>query len=301
MMNQEVFNEAKIHFENCNYFQAEKKFRALLEDDKNNLELAYYLGSTLIKRDQYDEAVKLLEKACKSDEADYRLYEALGEAYGMKAQNISPIKAALVMPKIKKTFKKALDLNPQALGAREGLFMFYLFAPGMAGGDEDKAAELMQEIKNINEARGFITEGIYQRKQDEIEPAIAAFTTAQEKGEDDPEVQMKAGRFFLNNDLFEKAMLCFNLYLQLKPLDAQGYAAMGELRMKQENFENALSFFNKALEINEHFFPAKFNRARALQQLNRNMEAVSDLKEIIRNYPDSPQAEEAKRVLVDIQ
>ena len=112
---------------------------------------------------------------------------------------------------------------------------------------------------------------------------------------------MKAGRFFLNNDLLDEAALCFNLYLQLKPLDAQGYLAMGDLSMKQENYENALSFFNKALEVNENFFPAKFNRARALQHLKRNMEAVSDLKEIIRNYPDSPQAEEAKRILIDIQ
>lgn len=300
-MNQEVFNEAKTYFENSNFYMAEQKLRALAEDDKNNVEINYYLGLTLLKRDQYDEAVKTLERLQKNNSEDFRILEGLGEAYGMKAQNVSPVKAALIMPKVKKTFLKALELNPDSLGAREGLFMFYLFAPGVIGGDEDKAAELIGEIKTLNEARGYVAEGIFQRKQDEIDLAVAAFSTAQQKGQNDPEVQMKAGRFFLNNDLFEKSTKCFNRFIQLKPEDAQGYAAMGDLRLKQGNHEDALRLYNKALELNENFFPAKFNRAKALQGLNKTMEAVSDLKEIIRAYPNSPQAEEAKRVLVDIQ
>jgi len=300
-MNRELFQQAKELFEAGNFSGAVQKFRTLYDNDKHNAELAYYLGLTLLKQDQYDQALKFLEQAQKMNDSDYRIYEALGEAYGMKAQRAGSVKGALTMPKVKKSFLKAIELNSEALSAREGLFMFYLFVPGVAGGDEKKAESLIAEIKALNEARGYLARGVFERKKKNETQANEAFLKAAENGQDDADVQMKAGHFFLNNNQTEKALELFERYIALKPNDAAGYSAKGQALLQKDDAAGAVKLFDRALQQNSAYFPARFQRAKALHRMNRTLEAESDLKEIIRRHPKSPQAMQAKQLLIEFK
>ncbi|MEM6645365.1 MAG: tetratricopeptide repeat protein [Bacteroidota bacterium] len=173
-------------------------------------------GIAYVEQDAYDEAIPLLERAVKAtpDNADAHYW--LGAAYGIKAQNSRMLRQARLAPKIRKQFEKAVELDPNHLEAREGLMEFYLQAPGIAGGDKDKALEQAQAIVGIDEQRGFFAlvrahsareewsevEGVYQR-------AIA------ETGNVD--LQVELGYFYQRRERFADAMETFEAILKAQP------------------------------------------------------------------------------------
>ena len=269
----------------------------LYEQDKKNAEVNYLLGVVAIKQDRYEDAFDFLALAEKQNPDDARVYEALGEAYGLKAQNAGMLKGAMLMPKIKKSFERALELNPSSLRAHEGLFMFYLFVPGPAGGSEKKAAEFAAEIAAIDKAHGHLAEGLMKAKSGAKEEAAAAFATALNGAPQDKEVQMKAGRFMLQGERFELAEKAFKSVISNNPFDPAGYEALGQVYLSQDNPQGALEQFNAALEKNPAFYPAKLNRAKAFKALGKTDEARRDLEEIVEKHGKSPFAAKARGLL----
>ena len=270
------------------------------EQDKKNAEVNYLLGVVAIKQDRHDDALVFLTQAEKQNPEDARVHEAFGEAYGLKAQNAGMLKGAMLMPKIKKSFERALELNPNSLRAHEGLFMFYLFVPGPAGGSEKKAAQFAAEIASINEAHGHLAEALIKAKSGAKEAATTEFEKALQKAPQDGEVQMKAGRFMLQNEKFDLAEKAFSAVISNSPFDPVGYEALGQLYLAQKNPEKALDSFNKALEKNPAFYPAKFSRAKAYINLGNTDKARSDLEEVVKQHAKSPFAAKAKGLLAKL-
>ncbi len=277
--------------------EAREKFMERYQQDKKDAQVLFYLGLIHFKQDDYDQAIEYLTKAVELDDTNYRAYEVLGQAYGLKAENAGMVKSAMLIPKIKKAFQTALDLNPQALGALEGLYMFHLFAPSVAGGDEQKALEYLEQIKQVNAARGHLAQALYHGRHKELEKARQEFDSAVQKGSNDPDVQIKAGRFYMNNKEYEKAGQAFDAYIALKPEDPSGYDAKGELLLQQDKAQEALAQFDTALQKNASFYPAMFNKARALEKLGNAEEARQAYEKVIQLNKKSPLAGKAREAL----
>ena len=224
----------------------------------------------------------------------------LGQALGFKAQHAGMMKGAMLLPKVKKTFEKALDLNPDSLVAREGLYMFYLFVPGMAGGDEAKAKELAGEIKKLNPARGHLADALYYSKLKNLVDAGQAFEKAAEAGKDDPEIQHKAGQFFLETRQAEKAGKLFARFLELQPDNPAAYASQGDYLAAIGKNEEAVKLYEQALEKNKDFFPARFKRAQVWQKIGETAKAKEDYQFIVKNYSKSPLVARAKQALANL-
>ncbi len=274
--------------------------KPLYDQNKTNAETNYLLGVIAIKQDRYDDALSFLTQAEKQNPDDARVYEAFGEAYGLKAQNAGMLKGAMLMPKIKKSFERALELNPGSLRANEGLFMFYLFVPSPAGGNEKKAVQIATEIASINEAHGYMAEALIKAKSGATEEAAVQFEQALQKAPQDKEVQMKAGRFMLQNGRLDLAEKAFKTVVSNNPFDPAGYDALGQFYLKDNNAEKALEQFNGALEKNPAFYPAKLNRAKAFSELGKTDDARSDLEEILKQHAKSPLAARAKELLAKL-
>ncbi len=106
----------------------------------------YWLGFISLIENNYDDAINYLDAAIEGDENNHLYYNMLGNAYGMKAQNSGLFKAAFAAPKAKSNWEKALELKPDYLRAKQALFQYYLRAPGIMGGDDDKAKEMALNI-----------------------------------------------------------------------------------------------------------------------------------------------------------
>lgn len=272
---------------------------ALMREEKTS-EVNYLLGLIYTRQDSYDLAIKHLENAQKQNPDDYRIPELLGEAYGLKAQHAGVLKSTMLLPKVKKAFNRALELNPQALRAREGLFMLYLFIPSVAGGDELKARELAAEIATLNPAHGSLALGIIAAKESKTEQAITLFEEAAALEPEDSEIQLKAGRFFLQNNKLDLAQNAFERLVLHKPFDPAGYDALGTVLLGKNQPEKALEHLNIAVEKNENFFPARLNRARVFAALQQTDAARKDAQYVLDVQPRSPLATEARQLLAEL-
>ena len=277
--------------------QAKEKLLERYREDKKDARVLFLLGLIHFKQDDYDQAIEYLTKSVELDDSNDRAYEILGQAYGFKAERAGIVKSAMLLSKMKKAFQSALELNDQALGALEGLFMFHLFAPGVAGGDQQKAMEYLDRIKQVNPARGHLAQALLYGKQKQPEKAEQEFDQAVAKGGDDADVLMKAGRFYMNYQKFDKAQQALERYVALKPEDPSGRDALGDLMLHQQKPQEALDYFNRAVELNASFYPAIFNKGRALKQLGRKEEARQAFQQVIQMDKKNPMAAKAKQEL----
>ncbi len=242
--------------------QAEKHFKEMLQTTNENPEVYYYLGKIAFQKDQYDNALEYFEKAIALNSNDARFHEMLGETLGLKAQQAGMIKGAMLLRKVKTAFEKALSLNPDSLMAKEGLFMIHLFAPSVAGGDEKKAMELFEIIQKQNPAHGHLAQALVHLKQNQLAEAETAFDQAVQQGGNDREILMRSARFFLQRKKFDKVSAIAETYIQHFPEDPRGYQLKGEAYLNQDNADEALNWFNLAIEKDPLFFNAYLHRAR---------------------------------------
>jgi len=93
-------------------------------------------------QNQTDAAVTQCELAVADDpsNSDHQLW--LGRAYGMKARRACPIAGFKLARKVQASFARAVDLNPNNVAALNDLGEYYVAAPSIVGGGNDKARVL---------------------------------------------------------------------------------------------------------------------------------------------------------------
>jgi len=103
--------------------------------------------------ENWDRAESSCKKAVSLDPENSRYHLWLGRVYGEKADRVNFLSAASLAGKVRGEFERAVQLNPNDVDARLDLAEFYLEAPGIVGGGEDKAREEALAIAAINPAR----------------------------------------------------------------------------------------------------------------------------------------------------
>ena len=130
-------------------------------ESSNLLCRAYY---TL---EEWDRAESSCRKAVALDPANSRFHLWLGRVYGEKADRVNFVTAAGLAGKVRGEFERAVQLNPKDVDAQLDLAEFYIDAPGIVGGGEDKARQQAQSIASLNPAREhWIYARIAEKKKD---------------------------------------------------------------------------------------------------------------------------------------
>ena len=101
----------------------------------------------------WDQAQSSCEKATSLDPNNSRFHLWLGRVYGEKADRSNFMIAATLAPKVREEFERAVNLDPTDVDARLDLAEFYLSAPAIVGGGEQKARAQAQSIATVNPAR----------------------------------------------------------------------------------------------------------------------------------------------------
>jgi tetratricopeptide (TPR) repeat protein len=76
----------------------------------------------------------------------------LGRIYGEKAARAGFLSAAGLAKKVRSSFERAVELDPKSVEARTDLAEFYLEAPGIVGGGQDKARAQADALLSLNPA-----------------------------------------------------------------------------------------------------------------------------------------------------
>ena len=100
--------------------------------------------------EEWDRGIAACERARSLDpqKAVYHLW--LGRIYGEKADRSGFLSAAGLAKKVRTSFERAVELDPQNWEARADLAEFYLEAPGIVGGGRDKAEAQAAAIATLN-------------------------------------------------------------------------------------------------------------------------------------------------------
>jgi tetratricopeptide (TPR) repeat protein len=136
-----------------------KRLRSVSEpqaQDPKNAAAAYFLSCAKTAFGDRDGALDLAKRAVSLEPGNSRYHQQLAVAYGGKANQASFFKAMSLGGQYKAEIRKAVELDPQNVGALWELMEFYAHAPGIAGGDQQKARSTAEEIMRLAPARGYL-------------------------------------------------------------------------------------------------------------------------------------------------
>jgi tetratricopeptide (TPR) repeat protein len=121
--------------------------------------------------EDWDRAESSCRKAVLLDPNNSRFHLWLGRVYGEKADRANFLAAAVLAGKVREEFERAVELDPKDVDARLDLAEFYLAAPAVVGGGEQKAREQAQYIATLNPAR---EHWVYARIAEQKKDAVTA-------------------------------------------------------------------------------------------------------------------------------
>jgi tetratricopeptide (TPR) repeat protein len=102
--------------------------------------------------DAWDPGIPDCEKAVELEPGNGLYHLWLARIYGLKADHVGFFSAAGMAKKVRKEFERAVELAPDSWEARTDLAEFYVEAPGIVGGGEDKARAQAKQLERLNPA-----------------------------------------------------------------------------------------------------------------------------------------------------
>jgi tetratricopeptide (TPR) repeat protein len=102
-----------------------------------------------------------------------------------KMQQVSTMKAMFIIGSYKRELRKAIELNPKNVEAREEQIGFLTHAPGIAGGDKQKARELVEELKPLDWRAAMFSLAEIHREEKDTESAISVYEAMIERDAED--------------------------------------------------------------------------------------------------------------------
>ena len=129
---QDLLNSGKVD-------EAVSELQKRLAAKSNDAEAYHLLSRAFYSLENWDQAIKMGERAVElaPNNSEYHLW--LGRAYGQKADRANIFSAPGLARDARRHFEKAVELNAGAVSARVDLAEFYVEAPGIIGGGKDKA------------------------------------------------------------------------------------------------------------------------------------------------------------------
>jgi tetratricopeptide (TPR) repeat protein len=153
------FSAAEKLFQQGNYEQAKVQFEKFLVSHPNHIQAIEYLGDIQGHQKHWEQAMAYYAKLkqLRPSEADY--YYKYGGVLGMHAKESNKFKALGMIGDIRKSFEKAIALNPKHIDARWALIELYLQLPGIVGGSEAKAQVYANELEQLSPVDGYLAKG----------------------------------------------------------------------------------------------------------------------------------------------
>ena len=151
-----------------------------LESSPSDASAYNYLCRAYLAVGDWDHSISSGEKSIglSPDNAEYHLW--LGRAYGEKAGHVNPFSAASLAGKVRREFERAVQLDPKNVDARSDLAEFYLDAPGIMGGGQDKARTQAAELAALSPEKAHYLNGRLAEKNKDQDGAEKEYLAAVE-------------------------------------------------------------------------------------------------------------------------
>lgn len=152
----------------------------------------------------WEAGVAACEKATKlaPENGTYHLW--LGRVYGEKAEHTNFLSAMRLAKKVVAEFQRAVELAPESCESRADLAEFYVEAPGVVGGGQNKARAEAERLAKLNPAMADWVKARLAEKNNDLVAAEQEYREAiQASGGGARELLNLAG-FYSHNQRFEE-------------------------------------------------------------------------------------------------
>jgi tetratricopeptide (TPR) repeat protein len=183
--------------------------RGELNQSPNDPQAHNLLCRTYFALEDWDRAIAACEKAVAlaPNNSSYHLW--LGRAYGEKADASSFFTAAGLAKKVRTEFERAVELDPNSVNARTDLAEFYLEAPGIVGGGQDKARAQSAKLESLDNAKAHWINGRIAEKKKDLATAEQEYQAAIQADHDSADSWLNLASFYRHSgrlDEMEKAI-----------------------------------------------------------------------------------------------
>jgi tetratricopeptide (TPR) repeat protein len=292
---QETISAATALAEAKDYAGARRMLEGIVQRDGRNHQARFHLGRLLSGplRD-YDAGEEQLEKAVElaPDSAEYHFW--LGNLYGIQAQNASIFSKLSYAGKVKEEFEKASKLSPRSIRYRTALMSYYLQAPGIAGGSDEKAREQATEIGKIDPYEGLLATAEVEVATENPENAEQAYRKAIEMRPDGWRAYHRLGYLYVRDKRWDDAIAQFRKYVEVAPKDANSHDSLGEALLAKGSTDEALASYLKALSLDASFAASMHGAAICYDRKGMKSEAAKRYRQYADTYPTAQDAKAAR-------
>lgn len=179
---QSDFERGEAFFKKEQFSKAKPYFEAFLDEHSNDLKTLEYLGDIAGYKKDWDTAMDYYEQLVDENDRSANYHFKYGGSMGMKALEISKIRAVTYISDIKYHFEKAAELDPKHIEARWALVEFYIQLPSIIGGSEKKALGYAKELAKLSPVDGYLAKGYVAEYSDRSDDAERYYKKAIEIG-----------------------------------------------------------------------------------------------------------------------
>jgi len=298
----QTVDEGKMELQRGHISRAKEIFEAVVKSDDNNAEAHYRLGLIELRRDYRDEdgAVEHTEKATElaPENADYQY--GYGAALGMKAQNAGVFKQAFLAPRVKKAFLRAVELNPKHVQARIGLAQYYVKAPSIMGGDEDRGWKELDTAITLDEFQGRMARAGLLMSEKKIDGAEVELKTLASKYPQDWRVWNSLGSFYIRLNRNEEGIAVERKFVELRPDTAESYKGLGQAQYQKGEYDAAIQSLKKALSLDKDHLTAVYLLGKTYQAKGMKVEARESYQRVLELNPWENLRKEVEQNLKDL-
>ena len=231
------------------YADAEDSLKTqLARPGTDRAEVFYLQGRINTWEGDIEAAFDWFEKAVEADPetADYQYW--LGMMYGARAQRASIFGKPGKARRARKAFEEAVRLDPDHIAARTKLMEYHLFAPGILGGDREKAGAQAQEISSRNPMEGHLAWGLIHAKEKTRDKRENAYLAAVALANGDVRPVISLASLYLRDERRPDAIRVYEAFLQTSPDNSSILRRLSNLyRLEKEN-EKAFEAARRSLE-----------------------------------------------------
>ena len=166
-----VVDEAKQLIETKQFDKAEQVLSEYIKENENDKEGIELLGDAYSNQKKWHDAATYYEKLKELEPKNANFHYKYGGALGMKALNVSKLRAVGIIGDVKEAFLTAAALDPTHIDTRWALVELYMQLPGIIGGSKSKSLKYANELEALSKVDGYLAKGYIYEYDNEPELA----------------------------------------------------------------------------------------------------------------------------------
>ena len=283
------------------YDGARKTLETVISRDGSDAAARYQLGRLLAGhyRD-FDAAEEMMEKAVENADGNAEYHFFLGSVYGTQAQLAGILSKFSYAKKTRNQFERAVTLQPDSVRYRSALLSYYLMAPGIVGGDVEKAREQAQEILRRDAFEGHMALARISDSEKEPENAEKEYNLAIAARPASWRPHHLLGYLYLRMKRNDDAVAQFKEFVRLSPKDPNGYDSLAEGYAAKGDTDEALKSFLEALSLDPHYPSSVFGAGNCYGAKGMKTEALQYFRQYVAENPKGAYADKAKEQIDEL-